>query len=76
MDTLSNRGNLITHNTMQSLCLHNNERKKTMNGYFLNTAHGDVIQSPKLRACCEMVLKISRGIDKGVIIYILTLGME
>ncbi len=70
MNTLSNRRYLITHGTMQSLCLDNNERKKTMNSYFTNTANRNIVQSPKFRACCEMVLKISRGIDMDVIIYI------
>ena len=46
MNTLPNRKYLITHSTMQSLCLDNNERKETMNGYFLNTANSDIIQSP------------------------------
>jgi len=48
MDTLSNREYLITHSTVQGLCLDNNERKETMNSYFLNTADSDTIQSSKL----------------------------
>ena len=37
--TLSNRRHLITCSTMKSLSLNDNERKETMNSYFLNTAN-------------------------------------
>ncbi len=46
MDTLSNRKYLITHSTMQGLCLENNERRETMNSYFLNMVNNTIIQSP------------------------------
>ncbi len=46
MNTLPDRGWLITHGTMQGLCLDNNEREETMNGYFILTADGNIIQSP------------------------------
>ena len=46
MNTLPNREYLIIHGTMQSLCLDNNEREKTMNGYFILTADGNIIQPP------------------------------
>ena len=50
--TLSNSMNifpniiyLVTHSTMQGLCLDNNEREETMNGYFLNTADSAIVQT-------------------------------
>ena len=46
MNTLSNRRYLVISSTMQSLCLDNNKRKEAMNGYFLNTADSNIIQSP------------------------------
>lgn len=46
MDTLPNGGHLITHSTMQGLSLNDDERKKTVNGYFANVANSDAIQSP------------------------------
>ena len=46
INTLPNGGYLIAHSTMQCLCLNNNEREKTMNGYFILTADGNIIQSP------------------------------
>ena len=48
MNTLSDRRYLVACSTMQGLCLNNNEREKTVNGYFTNTANGDVVQSPEM----------------------------
>ena len=47
MNTLSNRRYLITHSTMQGLCLNNNKRQETMNGYFLPTTDSNIIQTPE-----------------------------
>ena len=46
MNTLSNRRYLITQSAMQSLCLNNNKREKTMNRDLIFTADSDIIQSP------------------------------
>jgi hypothetical protein len=46
MNTLSNRRYLIARSTMQSLCLDNNKREKTMNRDLMFTADSDIIQSP------------------------------
>ena len=46
VNTLPNRRNLVIGSAMQGLCLDNNKREETMNGYFTNTANGDIVQSP------------------------------
>ena len=45
VNTLSTREHLIIHNTMQGLCLDNNEREKTMNCHFALTADSDTVLS-------------------------------
>ena len=56
MNTLPDRGNLVISSTMQGLCLDNNERKETMNGYFLDTANSNIIQSPVTFESAEKAL--------------------
>ncbi len=46
--TLPDGRYLITRNTMQSLCLDNNEREETMNSHFANMANSDIVQSSKI----------------------------
>jgi len=44
VNTLPNTRSLVIDSTMQCLCLDNDEREETVNGYFANTANGSVIQ--------------------------------
>ena len=49
---------------MQGLCLDNNERKETMNSYFLDTADSNVIQSPiSFESTKETLNRASSAID-------------
>ena len=50
---------------MQGLGLDNNERKETMNGYFLNTANSNIIQSPITFESTEKTLNGGSPIIEG-----------
>jgi len=65
MYTLSHSKHLIIHNTMQRLCLDNNEREETVNGYLANTANRDVVQpSVSFESPEEMLYGSSPIVDK------------
>lgn len=51
--TLSNRKYLISHSTIQGLCLDNNKRRETMNGYFTNTAEGKTFKRAAFNKPCS-----------------------
>ena len=57
INTLSNSKYLITHSTMQGLGLDNDERKETMDGYFMTTVEGGLLTRAAVRgkACLSIL---------------------
>ena len=70
MNALSNRDCLITHNTMQGLGLNNDERKETMNGYFILTADSNIIQSPVTFEPTEKALNRASPVIESLPLYV------